>query len=82
MSIETYIVRQTNKVPVGIVTKMEASNDILDNLGAVQHEKMLREIVADDLTPKKKRINTNIAENALFDVDSGDGELWDPQKVG
>ena len=81
MSIETYIVRQTNKVPVGIVTKMEASNDFLDNLGAVQHEKMLREIVAEDLTTKKKRINSNIAENDLFDVDSGDGELWDPQKV-
>ena len=81
MSIETYIVRQRNKVHAGILTKMEAQNDFLDNLGAIQHEKMLREIVADDLTPKKKKINTNIAENDLFDVDSGDGELWDPQKV-
>jgi len=60
---------------------MEASNDFLDNLAARQHEKLLREIVADDLTPKKKKISRNLAENDLFDVDSGDGELWDPQKV-
>ena len=45
---------------------MEAQNDFLDNLGAIQHEKMLREIVADDLTPKKKKYNANIAENDLF----------------
>jgi hypothetical protein len=42
---------------------------------------MLREIVADELTPKKKKFNANIAENDLFDVDSGDGELWNPDKV-
>ena len=81
MSIETYIVRQTNTVPVGIVTKMEAQNDFLDNLGAVQHEKMLREIVADDLTPKKKKFNRNLAENDLFDAESEDGELWNPDLV-
>ncbi len=66
---------------VGILTKMEAQNDFLDNLGAIQHEKMLREIVADDLTPKKKRIRKNIAENDLFSADSDDGELWNPNKV-
>ena len=60
---------------------MEASNDFLDNLAAHQHEKMLREIVADDLTPKKKRINTNLAENDLFDAESEDGELWNPDLV-
>ena len=60
---------------------MEASNDFLDNLGAVQHEKMLREIVADDLTPKKKRIRKNIAENDLFSAESEDGELWDPNLI-
>ena len=54
---------------------MEAQNDFLDNLGAVQHEKMLREIVADDLTPKKKKIRANIAENDLFDAQTEDGEL-------
>tara|TARA_R100000353_G_scaffold75427_2_gene57399 strand:+ start:827 stop:1012 length:186 start_codon:yes stop_codon:yes gene_type:complete len=60
---------------------MEAQNDFLDNLGAVQHEKMLREIVADNLTPKKKKINTNLAENDLFDAESEDGELWNPDLV-
>ena len=60
---------------------MEAQNDFLDNLGAVQHEKMLREIVADDLTPKKKRIRKNIAEIDLFSAESADGELWNPDKV-
>ena len=68
-------------VPVGIVTKMEAQNDFLDNLGAIQHEKLLREIWEDDLTPKKKRIKKNIAENDLFSHDSEDGELWDPNKT-
>ena len=60
---------------------MEAQNDFLDNLGAVQHEKMLREIVADDLTPKKKKIRKNIAENDLFSAESEDGELWNPDLV-
>ena len=69
------------QVHVGIQTKMEAQNDFLDNLGAVQHEKMLREIVADNLTPKKKKINTNLAENDLFDAESEDGELWNPDLV-
>ncbi len=68
-------------VPVGIVINMEAQNDFLDNLGAVQHEKLLREIWEDDLTPKKKRIKKNIAENDLFSHDSEDGELWDPNKT-
>ena len=60
---------------------MEAQNDFLDNLGAVQHEKMLREIVADDLTPKKKRNRRNIAENDLFSAESEDGELWNPDLI-
>ena len=60
---------------------MEASNDFLDNLAAHQHEKMLREIVADDLTPKKKKISRNLAENDLFDVEAEDGELWNQNKV-
>jgi hypothetical protein len=60
---------------------MEASNDFLDNLAARQHEKLLREIVADDLTPKKKNISRNLAENDLFDVEVEDGELWNPNKV-
>ena len=60
---------------------MEAQNDFLDNLAARQHEKLLREIVADDLTPKKKNISRNLAENDLYDVEVEDGELWNPNKV-
>ena len=60
---------------------MEASNDFLDNLAARQHEKLLREIVADDLTPKKKDISRNLAENDLYDIEVEDGELWNPNKV-
>jgi len=33
--------------------KMTPNNDFLDNLGNHQHQKMLREIANDDLTPKK-----------------------------
>ena len=40
-------------------------NDFLDNLGNDQHQKMLREIANDDLTPKKrdKEKETEIFEN-------------------
>ena len=33
---------------------MTPSNDFLDNLANDQHQKMLREISNDDLTPKKR----------------------------
>ena len=40
-------------------------NDFLDNLANDQHQKMLREIANDDLTPKKrdKKKETEIFEN-------------------
>tara|TARA_Y100000033_G_scaffold20221_1_gene19044 strand:+ start:536 stop:697 length:162 start_codon:yes stop_codon:yes gene_type:complete len=46
---------------------MTASNDFLDNLAADQHEKMLREIANDDLTPKKrdKKQETEIFEQEI-----------------
>ena len=46
---------------------MTPSNDFLDNLAADQHEKMLREIANDDLTPKKrdKKQETEIFENEI-----------------
>ena len=50
---------------------MEASNDFLDNLAAHQHEKMLREIVADDLTPKK---HDTIVQNDLYERKDGEFE--------
>ena len=66
---------------------MEASNDFLDNLAAHQHEKMLREIWEDDLTPRKRRKNDGeLYERAIIqnledeDPYSQDGELWNPNK--
>ena len=43
---------------------MTESHDFLDNLANDQHQKMLREIANDDLTPKKrdKKQNTEIFE--------------------
>ena len=43
---------------------MTPHNDFLDNLANDQHQKMLREIANDDLTPKKrdKKQNTEIFE--------------------
>ena len=37
-----------------IIRKMATEHDFLDNLGNHQHQKMLREISNDDLTPKKR----------------------------
>ena len=62
-------------VPVGIVINMEAQNDFLDNLGAVQHEKLLREIWEDDLTPKKKNLKR---QTDLYERSEDDKELWNP----
>ena len=66
---------------------MEAQNDFLDNLGADQHDKMLREIWEDDLTPKKRRKNDGeLYERAIIqnledeDPYSQDGELFNPNK--
>ena len=39
--------------------------DFLDNLANDQHQKMLREIANDDLTPKKK---DKITETELFEL--------------
>ena len=62
-------------VPVGIVIKMEAQTDFLDNLGAIQHEKLLREIWEDDLTPKKKNLKR---QTDLYERSEDDKELWNP----
>ena len=79
--------RRKTQVHVGILTKMEAQNDFLDNLGAEQHEKLLREIWEDDLTPKKKRIHDGeLHERAVIqnledeDPYAQDGELFNPNK--
>ena len=66
---------------------MEAQNDFLDNLAAQQHDKMLREIWEDDLTPRKRRKNDReLYERAIIqnledeDPYSQDGELFNPNK--
>ena len=66
---------------------MEAQNDFLDNLAAQQHDKMLREIWEDDLTPRKRRKNDGeLYERAIIqnledeDPYSLVGELFNPNK--
>jgi len=56
--------------------KMTLNNDFLDNLGNDQHQKMLREIANDDLTPKKHnfKVQKEIHEKIRNDDDYDD---WD-----
>jgi len=55
---------------------MTPNNDFLDNLGNDQHQKMLREIANDDLTPKKHnfKVQKEIHEKIRND---GDYDDWD-----
>ena len=46
-------------------------NDFLDNLANDQHQKMLREISNDDLTPKKR---DTLVKNALYERKDDDFE--------
>tara|TARA_Y100001970_G_C14254083_1_gene873887 strand:+ start:140 stop:313 length:174 start_codon:yes stop_codon:yes gene_type:complete len=48
---------------------MKESNDFLDNLANHQHQKMLREIANDKITPKKR--DTRV-QNDLYDEDGLD----------
>ena len=54
--------------------KMTTQNDFLDNLGNHQHQKMLREISNDDLTPKKR---DSIDENEFFENESNPEPLYE-----
>ena len=49
-------------------------NDFLDNLANDQHQKMLREIANDDLTPKK---NDKLTETELFEVETNPEPLYE-----
>jgi hypothetical protein len=49
-------------------------NDFLDNLANDQHQKMLREIANDDLTPKKK---DKLTETELFEVETNPEPLYE-----
>jgi len=55
---------------------MRPNNDFLDNLANDQHQKMLREIANDDLTPKKHDFKTQneLHEKIRNDEDYDD---WD-----
>ena len=46
-------------------------NDFLDNLGNDQHQKMLREIANDELTPKK---SDSMIKNDLYERKNDDFE--------
>ena len=50
---------------------MNETNDFLDNLGNHQHQKMLREIANDKITPKKsdKNIQNDLYEDDGLDYD-------------
>jgi|TARA_B100000035_G_C21026340_1_gene566401 ubiquinone biosynthesis protein COQ9 len=51
-------------------------NDFLDNMANHQHQKMLREIAEDDLTPKKK--DKKVEQEIWERVDTGDASpgVW------
>ena len=50
---------------------MNETNDFLDNLANHQHQKMLREIANDTITPKKsdKKIQNDLYEDDGLDYD-------------
>lgn len=53
---------------------MATEHDFLDNLDNHQHQKMLREISNDDLTPKKKKLHQ---ENEIFSNESDPEPLYE-----
>ena len=53
---------------------MSTEHDFLDNLGNHQHQKMLREISNDDLTPKKKKL---YQEGEIFSNESKPEPLYE-----
>lgn len=50
---------------------MTPENDFLDNLANDQHQKMLREISNDNITPKKR---DTLVQNDLYERKDGDFE--------
>ena len=59
---------------------MTASHDFLDNLGNHQHQKMLREIANDAITPKKRdsKVQKDLYEK-MDDDDFYEGLDYDDQ---
>ena len=54
--------------------KMATEHDFLDNLGNHQHQKMLREIANDDLTPKKR---DSVEETEFFENETNPEPLYE-----
>ena len=61
---------------------MSASNDFLNNLGPHQHDKMIRDIANDKITPKKRdsRVQNDLYEN-INDNDFYEGLDYDDQMI-
>ena len=57
-----------------IEENMTTQNDFLDNLANHQHQKMLREISNDDLTPKKRKLHQ---EGEIFSTESDPEPLYE-----
>jgi len=53
---------------------MSTEHDFLDNLGNHQHQKMLREIANDDLTPKKR---DSVEESEFFENETNPEPLYE-----
>ena len=53
---------------------MSNEHDFLDNLANHQHQKMLREISNDDLTPKKRKLHQ---EGEIFTNESDPEPLYE-----
>jgi hypothetical protein len=53
---------------------MNPNNDFLDNLANDNHQKMLREIANDDLTPKKR---DSAKETEFFESESNPEPLYE-----
>ena len=53
---------------------MSTNHDFLDNLGNHQHQKMLREIANDDLTPKKR---DSVEEGEFFENETNPEPLYE-----
>ena len=53
---------------------MTTEHDFLDNLANQQHQKMLREISNDDLTPKKRKLHQ---EGEIFSTESDPEPLYE-----
>ena len=54
--------------------RMSTEHDFLDNLGNYQHQKMLREIANDDLTPKKR---DSVEETEFFENETNPEPLYE-----